>query len=187
MGRQLPPVVPVHLVSSVRRGMASNSTMVDTLILPYSSPRSYSTAVAPGDEEQLPVRYTNDPKEINRWLTEHVPTDDCAIGFDTESVPNFPGFPRQLAGHPALVQLAMTESSIVIPLLNKKKKYTSACLPLLAELLCDKNIIKCGVGIDEDLLDLKRYVPGWKGLNAKSRLELGLLGRSSNQVGLKTL
>lgn len=187
MERKLPPVASVHQVPPVRSGTGANTTMADSLIQPYSSPRSYSTSATPTvDANQLSVLYTNDPKEINRWLTEHVPMDDCTIGFDTESVPNFPGYPSQLHGRPVLVQLATTESSLVIPLLNKHKKYTSACLPLLEEVLRDEKIVKCGTGIEEDLLDLKRFVPGLKDLDAKSRLDLGLLGKS-NQVGLKTL
>ena len=60
-------------------------------------------------------------------------------------------------------------------------------MPLLETLLADENIIKCGCGIDDDLLELRRHVPGMKKLQAKSRFDLGLLGVSKNRLGLQAL
>lgn len=54
-------------------------------------------------------------------------------------------------------------------------------------MLEDETIVKCGCHIDDDMVDLRRMVPGWKHLEAKSRFDLGLLGVSKNRLGLKTL
>lgn len=50
--------------------------------MPYSS-RSFSSS--PNEHHKnLEVLYTNDPKEINRWLTDHLSMSGCTVGFDTE-------------------------------------------------------------------------------------------------------
>lgn len=93
-----------------------------------------------------------------------------------------------MKGRPVLVQLATTTASIVIPLVHKNSlRYNEACVPLLIQVLEDEKIVKCGVGIEGDVHDLSRFVPGMKGLRAKSRLDLGLLGSRQNQIGLKNL
>jgi len=32
----------------------------------------------------LSVLYTNDPKMVSRWLSDHVATGGCTLGFDLE-------------------------------------------------------------------------------------------------------
>jgi hypothetical protein len=64
----------------------SNAT-VDTMsswTLPYSR---QDHAVNANEGPSLPVLCSNDPKMVNRWLTQHLPMDVCAIGFDTEVRP----------------------------------------------------------------------------------------------------
>lgn len=105
-----------------------------------------------------------------------------------QSVPTLYGHSK-FKGRPVLVQLATTKSSLVIPLTLKNRQcYNKACLPLLMQVLEDEKIVKCGVGIESDIYDLMRFVPGMKDLDAKSRLDLGLLGYPhQNQLGLKAL
>jgi hypothetical protein len=65
----------------------SNAT-IDTMsswTIPYSrQDHGVETAKDADDSALLPVLYTNDPKMVNRWLTENIPMDVTAIGFDTE-------------------------------------------------------------------------------------------------------
>jgi 3'-5' exonuclease len=84
------------------------------------------------------------------------------------------------------VQLSTTCASLVIPLIHNNR-YSRACVPLLEVLLEDETIVKCGCGIDDDLLDLRLHLPGMKSLQARSRFDLGLLGVSKNRLGLQAL
>lgn len=86
----------------------------------------------------------------------------------------------------ATVQLATSESCLVIHLARRSGKHSMACAPILKAILCDKQFVKAGCALDEDLMALYEL---WDGLDAKSRLDLGFLGgtKRSNRFGLKTL
>lgn len=123
------PPLPLHYASP---GGPTNGT-VSMLISPYPE----FSMLFDGDEDHevggdpLPVLYTNDPKLLNKWLVEHVPMEPCAIGFDTESVPDVPWMPNnQFKGRPVTIQVATADASIVTPLL-RNHRYSKACLPLL--------------------------------------------------------
>lgn len=103
-----------------------------------------------------------------------------------QSVPDAPWVTSKFKGRPATVQLATSDASIVIPLIWNNR-YSKACLPLIEAVLSDPNIIKCGCSIEDDMLDLKRLVPGLGALEARSRFDVGLLGASKNRLGLKAL
>ena len=118
----------------------------------------------------------------------------------TQSVPNVPWMTNHntVKGCPATIQLSTPQASVVIPLLihNQHDRhryycyYSKACLPLLEAILSDENIIKCGCGLDDDVMDLRRHIPEWQNsLEVRSRLDLGLLGvkGSSERLGLKAL
>jgi hypothetical protein len=66
-----------HLTAAAAPSNATVDTM-STWTLPYSSQDHTVNGAA------LPVLYSNDPKMVNRWLTQHLPMDVCAVGFDTE-------------------------------------------------------------------------------------------------------
>jgi hypothetical protein len=36
------------------------------------------------EDALLPVLYTNDPKQVTKWLIDNVPKSGCILGFDTE-------------------------------------------------------------------------------------------------------
>jgi hypothetical protein len=103
-----------------------------------------------------------------------------------QSVPDVPWISSKFKGLPVTIQLATSDASIVVPLVHNNR-YTKACLPLIDAVLSDERIIKCGAGIDDDMLDLKRHVPGLESLEARSRFDVGLLGESKNRLGLKAL
>ena len=94
--RMLPPLSPIRMrrptlpsqYSTSPGGGPANGT--STLTIPYSSSArdeemlEYDPPSGGVDPQALPVLYTNCPKQLNRWLVEHVPMEACAIGFDTE-------------------------------------------------------------------------------------------------------
>jgi hypothetical protein len=43
-----------------------------------------AAARTPYAQANLPILYTNDPKAVSRWLSDHVPRDGCVLGFDVE-------------------------------------------------------------------------------------------------------
>jgi hypothetical protein len=76
------------LIGSIRRESSRYFTVQQTLpplsrhmasfanhteILPYSS-----------HGESLPVTYTNNPKIVSQWLSNHVPDSNGILGFDVE-------------------------------------------------------------------------------------------------------
>lgn len=42
------------------------------------------TPTRESDHSGLSVLYTNDPKMVSRWLSDHIGTDGCTLGFDLE-------------------------------------------------------------------------------------------------------
>ena len=84
----------------------------------------------------------------------------------------------------ATVQLATTDSCLVIHLARRSGKHSLACAPILKAVLCDEQFVKAGCALDEDLMSLYEL---WNGLDAKSRFDLGFLGSRSNRHGLKSL
>eukprot|EP00980_Cylindrotheca_fusiformis_P031694 scaffold26800_cov127-Cylindrotheca_fusiformis.AAC.1 len=150
----------------------------DTLTIPYASSRGRS----------LPVVYTNDPATISDWLSENLPREHGGIlGFDTESLPRLRRKQSKSSfENAATVQLATTDSCLVVHLVRGRSgQHSHACSPVLKSVLDDKQYVKAGCGIDEDMMDLYNL---WGDLDAKSRLDLGAIGRERNErLGLKAL
>jgi len=74
----------------------------------------------------------------------------------------------------------------VVHLTRSSGSYSRACQPLLQAVLSDEVIVKAGCGIDMDMLELRSV---WRGLEARSRLDLGGLRANyrHNTPGLKKL
>jgi ribonuclease D len=70
---------------------------------------------------------------------------------------------------PATVQLATSKAALVVQLSKCSRKKSAACAPILKAMFADPSIIKAGVGIDDDLLDLYHE---WNGLSAVHRIDL---------------
>ena len=85
------------------------------------------------------------------------------------------------------VQLATTDSCLVVHLADSSGRHSQACAPILKSVLCDEQFIKAGCALDGDMMALYEL---WGGLDAKSRLDLGCLGtgrKNNDRYGLKTL
>ena len=113
----------------------------------------------------------------------------CLLTFSSQSVPTAPWcLKRTKFRGAATVQLSTLTSSIVIQLARNSGKPSQACAPLLEAVFNDETIIKAGVGVDDDMLELQTK---WQSLDARSRLDLGRICRldanTGNTPGLKSL
>lgn len=152
--------------------------------IPVVSPADNNTAAyRRGYGFPVPVVYTNSPETISKWLSDNIPSEPSVLGFDVESIPHALLRHVDFEG-PATVQLATSESCLVIHLLRKTGRPSVASAPILEAVLADENIIKAGVGIDEDMMELYQT---WGRLEARSRLNLGGIGGGNDMKGLKRL
>lgn len=86
---------------------------------------------------------------------------------------------------PAVVQLATLDACLVVHLASPNGRPSSTCGPPLEAVLRDETIVKAGVSLDQDILELRQK---WSRLEARSRLDLGGIGASGSQrLGLKQL
>jgi hypothetical protein len=142
---------------------------------------------------ELPVTYTNDENIIRQWIAEHILDQEgrkCTyhafLGVDVESVPNAEWIrPKNpcMINRPATIQLSSPHAALVIHLTFPQN---SQIIPTLASLLKDDSILKVGVGIDDDMLELYRWD---NRLDCSSRFDIGGVGSTAkrNRVGLQKL
>jgi hypothetical protein len=160
---QILPALP--LVTPASTSFYSNSTILS----PSSSLYTHNSYGDP-----IPCVYTNSPFTISNWLSENLATNDGGniLGFDVESVPQAPWRTPHwgAAVGPVTVQLATTDACLVVHLLRKTGRPSMAAVPILEAVLSDDTIIKAGVGIEEDMMELCQ---SWGRLEATSRLNLG--------------
>lgn len=132
----------------------------------------------------FPLVYTNDPATVTQWIDKYVTRKSINyVGFDTESVPDAPWMvERGKVPGPATVQLSTMESSLVVHLSHCRNNLVP---PALVELLYSRDVVKVGVGIDDDMLELYRR------LNFVGRCRFDLAGihiaSSKQMTGLKRL
>jgi hypothetical protein len=167
----------------------------------YDHQTIFSPSVLKSNEEEcltficgeLPVTYTNDANTIRQWMSEHIfdqegrkTTYHSFLGVDVESVPNAEWIrPKNpcMANRPATIQLSSPHAALVIHLTSPQN---SQIIPTLANMLKDDSILKVGVGIDDDMLELYRWD---NRLNCSSRFDIGGVGSTAkrNRVGLQKL
>jgi len=125
----------------------------------------------------FPVVYTNDPDTTAQWIDTYVTQN--YVGFDTESVPDAPWISKEPG--PATVQLSTMESSLIVHLSHCRNGKVP---PALVELLHSRDVVKVGVGIDDDMLELYRRL----NLVGNCRFDLAGIGSQPDRMtGLKTL
>ena len=116
----------------------------------------------PTGAPELPVLTTKDASVIERWLEDHIgdTTDEFSIlGFDVESIAKPPWKPERasLPDGPATIQLSTPKSCIIIQL-SRCGDGSALCAPdILRRVINNPRIIKVGVGIDDDALELYRW------------------------------
>jgi hypothetical protein len=103
-----------------------------------------------------------------------------------QSVPNTPWLKDKISfTGAAVVQIATLDAVLVVHLASLNGRPSSACGPPLEAVLRDENIVKAGVGLDQDMLELRQK---WTRFEARSRFDIGGVGASGSQrLGLKQL
>lgn len=102
-----------------------------------------------------------------------------------QSVPNLPWLKTKFQG-PATVQIAVPSAAIVVQLVDNKGNPSAATASILQTVLADESIVKAGVGIDQDMLELYRE---WGcTFDIKNRFDIGGIGATNSQtLSLKNL
>lgn len=116
---------------------------------------------------ELKVLTTKDPSVIRRWLEEHVPAcssnnqnnKPSILGFDVESIAKPPWKPERasLPDGPATIQLSTPDSCLVVQLSIMGDGSAKNAPLILRDVVNNPSIIKVGVGIDDDALELYRW------------------------------
>lgn len=119
---------------------------------------------------ELPVLTTKDPRIIERWLVDNCPTyaaidsnqkaPSSILGFDIESLAKPPWRPERasLPDGPATIQLSTPTSCIIVPLSRCGPDGSVLHAPdIVRDVIMNEKVIKVGVGIDDDALELFRW------------------------------
>jgi hypothetical protein len=88
---------------------------------------------------------------------------------------------------PATVQMSTVEASLVVHLCDKNGRPIEDTVHVIQEVLANPSVIKAGVGIDQDMLELIRF---WKSSNKEicGRFDIGGIGgNDGRQMSLKNL
>ena len=96
----------------------------------------------------MKVCYTDDARAVNKWLNKHA-AGAAALGFDTETACAFPGRKPPAPG-PHVLQLAAGDACLVAHLVSGDVCASGA----LADVLSDPSVVKVGVGLDDDAVEL---------------------------------
>jgi len=129
------------------------------------------------------VVYTTEVLEAENWLWEHITACSArVVGFDIEWRPQFISkVDGGTENQTAVLQLGVETSCLVLHI------YHMSELPrLLRSILGDENILKVGVGIEEDALKLKRH----RGLDCEGMTDIQKMVQTTKcrqQFGLKSL
>jgi hypothetical protein len=188
--------VVAHAARRQRRGLTSFTNVTS---MPPLAP-----ALPP-----LAITYTNEGVAVQEWLQRHVGSDCAFLGFDTESVPTVRSASLRYKG-PVTLQLASAAGACLVvhlahvPLQNcfvdksgavadvvpgggeKQSGYVNRFRGMdeLAAVLADTRILKAGVGVDLDCIEM------WRAhrLAVAGRLELGGIGAPPRRrLGLQKL
>ena len=144
------------------------------------------------NQPPLRITYTNDGLVVSRWMQSHINNCTSVLGFDTETVPSVRSSRSKFKG-PSTLQIATAGGAcLVVHLAHVSKRgcyvdpasgivrdvqnSPSLCrlrgLDDLATLLQDSRVLKAGVGIDLDAIDLWRE----HRLQVGGRFDLGGVG-----------
>lgn len=150
----------------------------------------------------LPVLTTKDPRVIERWLVDNVNNNNgneyTILGYDQETIAKPPWMPERalLPDGPATIQLSTPTSSIIFQLSLCGDGSAQFAPEVLRRIINNPKVIKVGVGLDDDALELYRWSK--ESLSSSqpqqlwemaSRLDIGcILGAPNDRrAGLKEL
>jgi len=137
-----------------------------------------STSVDVDDvAEPLRITYTNDPDVVEYWISTVVHASPGeALGVDTEAKPSYIKLrPGEAPKGPDVLQLSTCQECLVLQLSTvQRREHKSKMQRVLSPLLRDRSILKIGVGIDDDALNLWRASDGQ--YDIRGRFDLGGVG-----------
>ena len=157
----IPPLVGLTTTTTTTSTGSSSTT--------ETTPSSYN-----GYCDALAVTYTNDIEAAQAWVDLHLGgnlsrSSSChtnshdrrgeprAIGWDMESAPDLPWRKESTYHGPSTVQLAVVDAALVLQIAREDTGPYWENLPFLRDILSDPSILKVGVGLDQDMLDLIRW------------------------------
>ena len=119
----------------------------------FTSTHSFEALPAPRGEPAthnglMTVCYTDDARAVNKWLNKNA-AGAAALGFDTETACAFAGRKPPAPG-PHVLQLAAGDACLVAHLVSGDVCASGA----LADVLSDPSVVKVGVGLDDDAVEL---------------------------------
>ena len=119
----------------------------------FTSTHSFEALPAPRGEPAthngvMTVCYTDDARAVNKWLNKNA-AGAAALGFDTETACAFNGRKPHAPG-PHVIQLAAGDACLVAHLVSGDVCASGA----LADVLSDPSVVKVGVGLDDDAVEL---------------------------------
>lgn len=135
---------------------------------------------------ELSVLTTDNPREMEQWIADNqIPragnseSSSIVLGFDSETIAKPIWFPERahLPDGPAMVQLSTLDSCLVVRLSQCGDGSARHAPTVIRELINDANVIKAGVGLDDDALELYR----WSLMGAGSDDENVAKGRHQQQ------
>jgi ribonuclease D len=88
---------------------------------------------------------------------------------------------------PATIQMSTVEASLVVHLCDKNGRPIEDTVPIIQDILANPSVIKAGVGIDQDMLELVR---AWKSsdMDICGRFDIGGIGGNNGRtMSLKNL
>lgn len=177
------------LVQDGQRRQRRRNLFVDEQILPPLKPIENTKVDGPSSRysNRIPVLYTNDPEAVTEWIDQNICNRPMVVGWDTESSPNLPWRRNTKYIGPSTVQLSTVDATMVLEIANEiEGGHPDSLLPLKG-ILADASILKAGVGIDDDMLELHR----WDDDVAEEvfgRFDIGGIGSSKGRsASLKTL
>lgn len=150
----------------------------------------------------LPVLTTKDPSIIERWLEDNVNNNNgneyTILGYDQETIAKPPWMPERalLPDGPATIQLSTPTSCIIFQLSLCGDGSAQFAPEVLRRVINNPKVIKVGVGLDDDALELYRWSKESQSSQNQqqlwemtSRLDIGcILGaRNDRRAGLKEL
>ena len=152
----LPPVATAAALagpSNSRRRQPPPRTSAD------ASPAAAENAVLQVEvPTPLRITYATEASCVESWLRsrQHEP----AFGFDTETRPSYS---KGEVFAPATLQLSTATDCLVVHVAHLEAPLPTA----LVEVLASTDVLKCGLGIDDDAIELWLHRPAWS--NAPSR------------------
>jgi hypothetical protein len=127
-----------------------------------------------GEGHRIEVTYATTSECIERWMIREC-NNASVLGFDTETRPSYR---KGEVYPPALVQLSTATATLVIHLLH-----LDVIPPVLVDTLASDAILKVGVGVDDDAIDLWLH----HHLDVNARLDLSRMGASEKPSSLRAL